>query len=72
MALHFDILANGKRIGYFVAQRQEVLVPRNGSCHYNVSIVYNEVKYHADSVKHNYNDGALVLVFRALGAVLNP
>lgn len=70
MALHFDILVNGRRIGHFEARRQETLIPRDGRCHYTVTVVHNGVKTVADVVPHDYRDGAVVLIARGLDAIL--
>ena len=61
MALYFRSKVNGTTIGYFSAQRREHEIPEDGVCTYDVHVDDDEFV-----VKHNYHDGAWVLIQKAL------
>lgn len=64
MALHFEIKVNHKWIGE-VEIRRLGSVDLDGIGTYEVSVVYKG-KLHKAVVKHRYDDGAIILIRKAL------
>lgn len=70
MALHFDIKVNGDRIGAVVIiRRNRVVVPGEEST-YTVEVEYPPGELHRTEITHDYDDGALVLLNKALSAII--
>lgn len=65
--LHFEILINQTMIGEVHIQRLHA-VPPDGLCMYQVTTIHNGI-LRQSHVEHNYHDGALVLIRKALTAV---
>jgi hypothetical protein len=68
MALHFVLKLNGQPIGYFNARRKEHLTNGEQVSTYEIAVSHNQTERRFE-VKHRYNDGALVLVRKALAAM---
>lgn len=67
MALHFEIKVNRDWIGE-VEIRRLGSVGLDGIGTYTVSVVYKGRMHHAE-IKHRYDDGAIILIRKALAAV---
>lgn len=67
MALHFFVRVDRNVIGYFEAQRREPLSTEKIYT-YDVRLELNGV-HSRTVVRHNYDDGAFVLILRALTAI---
>ena len=65
--LHFPILVNNSSIGNVFITRQHDLIPGEPS-EYKVLVDLNDNTFHV-RVSHRYEDGALVLITKALAAV---
>lgn len=67
--LHFPILVNGRPIGYVKIRRLHALVQGQPS-EYEVNVEYPMHEGHPTTrVLHDYDDGALVLIQKALANV---
>lgn len=69
MALHFEIKVNRERIGQVVIQRHRGGLA-NQPCRYSVSVEYPIGRHVDTEVDHLYTDGAVALIVKALGAIL--
>ena len=65
--LHFPILVNNSPIGNVFIRRQHDLTPDRWS-QYTVKVDINDERYEV-TVRHCYDDGALVLISKALEAI---
>lgn len=68
MALHFPILVNDNPIGNVVITRQHDLIPGQSSTYKVTANLVNET--YDVTVQHLYEDGALVLIQKALAGVI--
>lgn len=68
MALHFNVLVNGERIGFVYIRRHGLVNVCAGST-YECEVEYPTGVTRRAIVTHNYDDGALVLIQKALAAV---
>ena len=68
MALHFPLKVNGASIGGVYIQRQGAVTPGQPS-EYLVEVIYPLGTTRRTTVLHNYEDGALVLIRKALEAL---
>lgn len=64
--LHFALRVNNGQIGYFEAVRREKKIPGSRICHYDVTIVHNGSERRVRNVRHNFDEGAFILVLRAI------
>lgn len=69
MALHFPILVNGQPIGSVYIRRLHELVPGEAS-NYTVETNYPIGEVRTTTVLHDYDDGALVLIQKALAEII--
>jgi hypothetical protein len=70
MALHFDLKVNKQIIGWFVARRQELEIPADGICTYDITVEYMDGRRQARYVvRHAYHDGAFAPVQAAFAAL---
>lgn len=67
MALHFELKVNGESIGVVYVQRL-TLAP--GLCRYRVEAEHPLGEVRMVEVEHEYDEGALVLVAKALLAIV--
>lgn len=69
MALHFPVLVNGHMVGYVNIQRIAELA--GGWMRYDVQVDYPIGVVARATVVHFYDDGATVLIIKALQAALD-
>lgn len=67
MALYFPLMVNDERIGQFVAQRREDVIPPDRVCTYDVTVELHGCTRTA-VVRHDYDAGAFALVVSGLVA----
>lgn len=68
MALHFRLMVNHDIVGQVYIQRTEKLDGRSTAYTYRVGVDYRG-EHRSTEVTHYYQDGALVLVRKALQAI---